>query len=106
VPFRLVVMVDVARVFTAVVATENTALVLPAATVTDGETTADATELLSETTAPLGPAAAVSVTVPMLGLPPRTEGGDRTNEAIVTGVMVRVAWPDMPFADPLMTACV
>ena len=78
---------------TALVVTVNVALVLPAATVTlDGTAATAGLPLESDTTVPPAGAAAVSVTVPVDGLPPTTVPGLRVRVAAWSGgVTVRVA---------------
>jgi hypothetical protein len=61
-------------------------------------------EVESVTTVPPDPAGPVSVTVPVDELPPSTVVGFRLNDAIVAGVIVRVADSGVPFKNPVMTA--
>jgi hypothetical protein len=77
---------------TGMVAAEKVAVVAPAATVTDAGTWAAAVLLeLSETAKPPVGAGLASVTVPVEGLPPMTEVGDRPTDVSTGGVTVRVA---------------
>lgn len=87
-------MVAVTDEVTLEVATVKVAVVLPAATVTDAGTVAEALLLESETKAPPAGAAAVKVTVPVEDVPPVTLVGFRTTEesaAEADGAMVRAA---------------
>lgn len=71
----LPVIFDVVVLATAVVVSENVAVVAPAMTVTELGTTADAFDELSVTETPFVPAFADNVTVPLECVPPTTEAG-------------------------------
>jgi hypothetical protein len=76
--------------------------VAPAATVTDAGTVAPALLLVSVTTAPPDGAAALSVTVPLVDVPPTTEDGDKVTAEIAApaGVTVKVAvWVPLYIAE-------
>jgi hypothetical protein len=87
------VIVAVAAVVTLVVVIVNVALVAFAATVTEAGTDADALLLDSVITAPPAGAAVVSVTVPVLLVPPVTLVGltDTADSAAAAGLTVSAA---------------
>lgn len=95
---------------TAVVVTENVAVVCPAATVTLAGTVADVLLLPSATTAPPVGATAVNVTVPSELVPPVTAVGLNDTEEIVTGtatgLTVKVALPLLVPNVPVMVTVV
>jgi hypothetical protein len=86
-------MVAVVTAVTVVVVIVNVAVVAFAATVTEAGTEADALLLDSVTTAPPAGAAVVSVTVPVLLVPPVTLVGltDAADNAAAAGLTVSVA---------------
>ena len=85
-------MVTDVEAVTAVVVTVKVALVAPASTVTLAGTVATAVLLLERvTTAPPLGAAALRVTVPVEGLPPKTLVGFRVTEERVVAVGVTVS---------------
>jgi len=104
IPAREPVMVAETVELTEVVETENVADVAPAATVTEPGTVALEELDVSVTTDPPGPAAPVSVTVPVELAPPRTEVGLSDKLVIAAGVIVRVALWLAPFSVPLIAA--
>lgn len=91
VPFKAPVMVTVAPLDTALVVTVNVAVVEPPATVTDAGSVALELLEVSETDSPPVPAAALSVTVPIVGFPPCTDAGDSVTLVKLAAVMLRVA---------------
>jgi hypothetical protein len=86
-------MVAVVTTATAVVVTENVAVVCPAATVTLAGTAADVLLLPSATTAPPVGATALNLTVPVEPAPPVTVVGLNDTEEITGGFTVRGAFP-------------
>lgn len=90
-PERVPVMVRLVFVFTATVVMANVALFEPAGTDTEAGTFA-LEELEDKVTlAPLGPAAPLNVTVPVAGLPPKTDVGETVTLDSVAAVMLRFA---------------
>ena len=70
----------------------NVAVVAPAATKTDaGTLTAAALELCSVTVKPPAGAAAATVIVPVLGVPPTTDVGSTVTDFTTVAIMCRVA---------------
>ena len=84
-------MVAVAAVVTLVVVIVNVALVAFAATVTEAGTDADALLLDRVTTAPPVVAGPVSLTVPVLFVPPVTEVGLAVRVESAAGLTISVA---------------
>jgi hypothetical protein len=78
--------VDAAAVFTT-----NEAVDWPIATVAEEGTVAEVLLLVSPTTTPPEPAGPLKVTVPVDGLPEKTEVGFKVTETRVAGVTVRLA---------------
>jgi hypothetical protein len=99
-------MVAEVTTVTAVVVTENVAVVCPAATVTLTGTVAAVLLLPSVTTAPPTGATAVNVTVPVEPAPPVTLVGFSDTEEIFTGftvgLTVKVAFPLLAPEVPVM----
>jgi hypothetical protein len=86
------VIVTAVEEATVLVVAVKVAVVAPAATVTEAGTWAAAVfELVKVTAAPPVGAGPVRVTVPVDGLPPATEVGDRPTELRDGGVTVNVA---------------
>jgi hypothetical protein len=89
---KVAVIVAGVLVATGSVVAVKVAVVAPAATVTDAGTWAAAVLLeVSETAKPPVGAGLASVTVPVEGLPPMTEVGDRPTDVSTGGVTVKVA---------------
>lgn len=105
-PPRLAVMVTGVLPDTAEVDTVNVADVAPAATVTLPGTVA--LLLLDDraTDVPPGPAAPVSITVPVELVPPSTDAGEIFRLASPAGVIVRFADAWLPANDPVIEAAV
>src|SRR3990172_9923934 len=103
VPLKLPVMVAEVTAPTALVFTENVAVVSPAATVTLAGTVAAALPLDSATTAPLAGAGPFRVTVPVEDSPPVTLAGLTETAASAGGLIVRGVFC-VPFTLPVMVA--
>jgi len=101
-PSPVPVIVVIVWALTPVVWMVNVAVVLPLGTVTDAGTVAELLLLVSVTTSPPGPAASLSVSVPIALLPPRTEVGVTVKDPRPQGLIVRIAVADTPFNTAVM----
>ena len=90
-PFNVPVIDAVVVLFTAVVEIENVAVMAPPRTLTDDGTMQLALFDERLTCKPAGPAAPERVTVPVEGLPPKTDVGETATLTNVAGVIVKDA---------------
>ena len=101
---RLAVTAALVGEFTAIVFATNVADAFPAGTLTDAPRDTELELLFSFTTTPPEPAIPLSVTVPVVEVPPDTASGSRVTDSNVGGVMVRLAVFDtLPFLAVIVT---
>lgn len=105
-PVKPAEMAATVWVLTPTVVIANVPLTFPGAMVTEPGTVAATFPLVSATTIPLGPAGPLRATVPVEGVPPRTDVGFRDNEESDGAFTVRLAVFETPFDVAVMVATV